>query len=533
MGKGAAGTGHLCRAVELVEEARRRFETLEEVRLLWSDYFGPYYKDCGGALSAMGRPGLAFQAIETGRARAFLNLLAERRLRLASLPPERAAENDRLDAEYDEASAELDRLRAVQGAAEGRGQEGIRSLEGKLREILRRKERNVLSAAPVGSIRYPAPLTLEETRSHLDPGTVLIFYSVGEAETLLFAIGAADFPSPGWTAVSLPVGAAQLGRRVEAFRQALIGDRNDTAAQSRQGKALYDLLVRPAEPLLQEARRILVSPDGPLHTLPFAALVRDGRYLIEWRPLHFALSASAYAEIRDGRPSPGGDRSRMRLVAIGEPSDQQLSRKEAAAIPDRDRRRALRKGLAPLPSSRAEVEAIARLFPQARLFLGREATEEQAKAAARGADLLHIAVHGLLDERAPMSSALVLSFPERPIPGEDNGLLEAWEVMELPLEADLVVLSACNTALGREFGGEGLVGMTRAFQYAGARSVLATLWEVTDRSTPGFMVRFYEGLRAGMPKDEALRAAQLSQLGEGRGSRPFYWAAFQLYGDWE
>jgi len=190
--------------------------------------------------------------------------------------------------------------------------------------------------------------------------------------------------------------------------------------------------------------------------------------------------------------------------------------------------------LAPLPSTRKEVEAIASLYPKSHVYLGREATEERAKSLGTDSGLIHFACHGLLDERFPLNSALALTLPEHPAEGQENGLLQAWEIFEsMHLDADLVTLSACDTALGKEMGGEGLVGLTRAFQYAGARSVLASLWGVADYSTARFMERFYRYLLDGKPKDEALRAAQIDQIREkGGSSHPFFWAAFELNGDW-
>jgi CHAT domain-containing protein len=124
--------------------------------------------------------------------------------------------------------------------------------------------------------------------------------------------------------------------------------------------------------------------------------------------------------------------------------------------------------------------------------------------------------------------------PDGPPEGRDNGLLQAWEVFEsVRLDADLVVLSACASALGEERGGEGLIGLTRAFQYAGARAVAATLWNVDDRATARLMTLFYRRLRAGAAKDEALRAAQVELRSdpEVEASAPYYWAAFQIFGD--
>jgi CHAT domain-containing protein len=128
---------------------------------------------------------------------------------------------------------------------------------------------------------------------------------------------------------------------------------------------------------------------------------------------------------------------------------------------------------------------------------------------------------------------LALTIPERPAEGQANGLLQAWEIFEqMRIDADLVTLSACETGLGKELGGEGLVGLTRAFQYAGARTVLASLWSVGDESTATLMTRFYGQWKAGKTKDEALRAAQLEMIRARQSSHPFQGAAFQLAGDW-
>ena len=142
--------------------------------------------------------------------------------------------------------------------------------------------------------------------------------------------------------------------------------------------------------------------------------------------------------------------------------------------------------------------------------------------------------HGLLDERFPLDSGLALSLPAvMSTNGGDNGLLQAWEIFDhVRIDADLVTLSACNTALGKEMGGEGLLGLTRAFHYAGARSVMASLWSVADDSTAELMTRFYGYLKAGKSKDQALQAAQRDLVRSERFAQPFHWAAFTLAGDW-
>jgi CHAT domain-containing protein len=255
---------------------------------------------------------------------------------------------------------------------------------------------------------------------------------------------------------------------------------------------------------------------------------------VESKPIHIVASAAVYKELKETRPKQPSA-APMALLAVGDPVyPAGIEKQEASGDPQVQA--ALRRGLrlVPLPASRNEVKEIAGIFPGTRTLLGPAATEEAIKSLAPQARRLHFACHGLLDERFPLNSALALSIPKNPEQGRDNGLLQAWEIFEeLRLDADLVTLSACDSGLGKEIGGEGLVGLARAFQFAGARSVLASLWSVSDVSTAGLMKDFYGHLRNGRTKDEALRAAQVDQIrGKPGSAHPFYWAAFQLTGDW-
>ncbi len=345
----------------------------------------------------------------------------------------------------------------------------------------------------------------------------------------------------------------------------------------RLSKRLYRVLVEPARGAVAASDRVLLVPDGPLHLLPFGALLRetsaaspdDARYLAEWKPLHTVLSATVYAELKKTRRSaPPASSGGPLLAAFGDPRyPRKITHGNPEDVADARLRSAARLGflgeLEPLPHSRREVEGIAALYPSdtAKTYLGRDATEERAKAVSRDTRMLHLAAHGRVDDRFPLNSWLALSLPEAPADGQDNGLLQVWEIFErVRLDADLVVLSACESGLGQEQGGDGLIGLTRAFQYAGARSVLASLWQVRDQATAELMVRFYRHLRSGLPKAEALRAAQLElirgpvEIRPASGGRidssgkaepgadgepvtkdfsaPYYWAAFQLIGDW-
>jgi CHAT domain-containing protein/Tfp pilus assembly protein PilF len=524
------GLRHLCAAFDVLDRQRRKLGGTEEVRAAFETSTREIYYGCLEALLAEGRPAEAFATLERGRARSFLDLLAERDLEIPGLAPETEAERRRIGAEYDRVQAEL------LASASASPPAAFEELQEKLRDLRTQQERlaaRIRRESPrFASLRYPEPLALNGAGAALDPGTVLLSYSVGPERSFLFVVRPAVSGEPGLTVHSIAIGESALRGEVESFRRLLKRPGSDRAALKAQARRLYDLLVRPAEGQITRATRLLVSPDGPLHTLPFAALMRRSRYLVQWKPIHSVLSATVYAELarsRPGRQEPG----EQRLTAFGDPVYPSIAPAVAA---DPEVREAVRRGLAlkPLPETRLEVESIADLYPQAQTYLGRDATEERAKSLGPETRLVHFACHGLLDERFPLNSALALAIPEHPAPGQDNGLLQAWEILEsVRLDADLVTLSACDTALGKEMGGEGLVGVTRAFQFAGARSVLASLWSISDVSTARFMKRFYGYLRGGRTKDEALRAAQIDQIREkSASSHPFHWAAFELFGDW-
>ncbi|HYO12120.1 MAG TPA: CHAT domain-containing protein [Thermoanaerobaculia bacterium] len=493
------------------------------------------FSGCLRARVEIGRIEEAFHVLERGRARAFLEQLTERDLLFSSDLPEGIARRRRLLAKELESTQEaLDRLQPAQDAAEAE------RLLHRLRDIRDRQRELVLeirkSSPHFASLQYPEPLDLAGARRALDPGTVLLSYAVGEEKSYLFAVHPPELPGPGLSVFPLPITRKALQQAVASFRSLLQDPGSDAVTLTSRSTELYDLLIGPAEAWIAPAERLLISANGPLHTLPFAALARKDRYLIEWKPIHSVLSATVYAELRKER-RPSADPEQTQVVAFGDPAYPRLPKdQENAPAATLEVLTAVRRGLSldPIPATRGEVKAIASLFPGTRIYLGPEATEEQAKTIGSQARLVHFACHGVLNERSPLDSALALTIPENPGEGQENGLLQAWEIFEsVRLDAELVTLSACDSALGQELGGEGLVGLTRAFQHAGARSVLASLWGVADISTARLMKRFYAHLRDGKTKDEALRAAQVDQIREGaRSSHPFHWAAFQLFGDW-
>ena len=532
-GRAKQATASYQAAINALESQRTRLGGAQESQWLYGSSLGDLYFEAARHQIALSRPQEAWRLLERGRARGFQELLAQRDLRFAKeLPAALYSERHRLDAEYDQAQTALAEWTPEQGA------DKIEAIEGRLRDLrleqaeLQEKIRR--SSPRVGALESPAPLDLAAARAALDPGTVLLTYSVGESRSYLFVIRAEGVPGPGLSFYPLAIGREDLRGEVEAFRSLLDRPHTDLTALKQRGQRLYNLLLRPARPVLAKADRWLISPDGPLHSLPFAALVSGGHYLAESKPIHIAASAAVYQEIRAARMKPSA--ATMELLAVGDPLYPRGLGNRDETAGDPQVQTALRRGLLmkPLPATRTEVETISSFFPGARTLLGRDATEETIKSLAPQARRLHFACHGLLDERFPLNSALALSIPEHAEAGRDNGLLQAWEIFdELRLDADLVTLSACDSGLGKEMGGEGLVGLVRAFQFAGARSVLASLWSISDSSTSRFMKRFYGYLRDGKSKDEALRAAQIDQIrGKSGSPHPFHWAAFELFGDW-
>lgn len=493
-----------------------------------------YYKDFMETLLDIGESSAAFLTAERSRARSLLTMLAKRDLVIdAGLPGEILQARKKNESAYDETQDELSKLSPVKDG--GR----IDQLHTQLRELASERERlieSVRKASPrYASLKYPQPLGVDETRKMLDSGTILMSFAVCQDRTVLFVVQPTGV-EPGLSVFSLGIGEKVLRSQVQQFRKLILERRTakDSLLTTR-GIELYDELLRPAESLLANADRLLIIPDGALHLLPFQALMRTAdQYLVEWKPLNTAVSATVFAELKKTRHE---ESKPIELVAFGDPHYPPLFNGHSEAMAEPQIRSSVERGLnlGRLPFSRVEVENVSALYPdRSRKYLGEQATEERAKAIGKDVRYVHFAVHGILDERFPLDSALVLSIPEKQAPGKDNGLLQAWEIFEqIHLDADLVTLSACNSGLGEELSGEGLVGLTRAFQYAGAHSIVASFWSVDDLRTMELMTELYKNLQANKTKEKALQLAQQKLLHSRSAAAPYYWAGFTLIGDWQ
>jgi CHAT domain-containing protein len=289
---------------------------------------------------------------------------------------------------------------------------------------------------------------------------------------------------------------------------------------------MYDLLIAPAAADLRGKKIVCIIPGMFTWGVPFQAMVDpEGRHFVERHALFYAPSLTLLSWFgRHPRAEPEQARS---ILAVGNPRLTGETVQMAKAVV-RD------ESLAPLPDAEHEARRIATLFqPRGSLVLtGARATELRVKREAGRYRVLHFATHGVFNDTTPMYSHIALA---RAADEPDDGLLEAREIADLDLNADLVVLAGCDTARGGNFNGEGVVGMSWAFLAAGCPRTVVTQWKVGSASASELMIDFYQRFArrklSGRAVAESLRGAQMEMLGEGARKHPFYWAGFIVMGD--
>ena len=284
-----------------------------------------------------------------------------------------------------------------------------------------------------------------------------------------------------------------LVNEVAVFR-ATLTDPDDSSYQ-RSGTSLYNRLVAPVASAIK-TKAVTIVPHGILHYLPFTALTDNGQFMIDRYEMRVLPSASVMKFINKGSTAPND------LLALGNPD---------VGDPALD-----------LPGAQQEVEAVIKGLRHTQLLTREHATETAIKTRGNAFRRLHFASHGIFDAENPLESGLLLAADDN-----NDGLLTVGELYELELNADLITLSACETALGKIANGDDVVGFTRGFLYAGTDSIVSSLWKVDDAATNQLMQAFYQTLQT-LDRRAALRAAQLSV--KYQFPHPYYWAAFQLTG---
>jgi CHAT domain-containing protein/tetratricopeptide (TPR) repeat protein len=490
----------------------------------------------------------AFSYAERLRARSLLEMLAESRGRIAArVDPATAGELESLQARIVVLQG---RIREVRSGAASAGRDTLQDLYGesdRLYDAYRLLQAKVGKQDPgYAALQAPESVSLAALQASLPSDAILLEYVFDHRRNVMglprepFGV---CFAVTRDKALIFEIGSlADLPDLVIRFRESLTlpaaGDLPGEKASkgfTEAAEQLYRLLVAPAGDLLSGKRRMIVVPDRFLTVVPFEALLTNSGggawgslpYLVRKASISYSPSATIYVQLSSERRAARADKD---LLAIGDPVYE--GEGAGGSVLELIAGTATHAGFQRLPHTAEEATAVAALFPAGRrdLLLREQATEDRFRELIAAHRYSHVlfSVHGVTSAQYPQFASLVLS--RRPNSPHD-GLLQVYEIYNLRVPADLVVLSACETALGRNLQGEGLVGLVRAFIYSGARAVVASLWRVEDLSTSRLMAAFFrEFRRSSGGKAAALRQAQLQMLGDPKHSHPFFWAGFILSG---
>lgn len=437
-------------------------------------------------------------------------------------------------------------LSAKERTRAGAKPEQLAAIEKEIRALLDEHE---LMEAKIGasspqyaSLMQPLPPTLDALRKLLDDDTSLLVYSLGRERSYAWVLTRSSLHS-----AALP-GREQIERAAkQTYELISAGRRRELESPLR--RSIEELSALVLQPLARHitTRRVAIVADGALQYVPFAVLSGGERQPLIARHELVNLPSASVLELLRANGAQRDDGTRAIAVfadPVLEPDDPRLrtATQVASAVPIappdllRSGEQSGVQQFRRLPYTGAEAEGILSLVPakQSLKATGLAATRAAVlESDLRRYDVIHFATHGLLNNENPELSGIVLSLVDAKGEPQD-GFLRMHEICGLDLDAELVVVSACRTALGKEIRGEGLIGITRAFMFAGAERVMATLWDVRDQATAELMKRFYRGLlEKNLTPAAALRAAQRSMLAEPRWQSPFYWAAFQIQGDWQ
>ena len=546
---------HYGQAIALYETIRDNMGGLSEAKTSFlrstiSTYYG-YLT----LLLERGNSVNAFEIAQKTKARSLLDLMASGRVNLDS---ELTAEEQAQDKALSQKASVLNQQMVKEGVE---NEVGAKKRFAALKEELKATESQLQTFTDTLYARHPKlaqkrvakTATVTDITRLLPADTALLDYIVLSQDKLaLFVV-----TRHGVKVLTLPLHYASLVTKAADFRTTCADPRKDYKKSARD---LYVLLLAPATKHLAGIKRLVICPDGALWDVPFQALVSEGKFLAQRYELSYAYSATgaqAALTVKAGRKKPTqtvlaianpdfgsskrfGDLDNLPgqrpltapnrpLTAPNRPIDNPSRLLDA---PSSDSETILRGNvMIALPGTQREANALKRLFPSATLMTGKAAQEDKAKSEASQYKYLHFATHGFFNNASPMLSSLVLAQPSSG--SKDDGFLTAREIFELDLLAEMVVLSACNTARGVQRTGDGVIGLTWALFVAGCPTQVVSQWAVDDASTATLMTSFYGNLAKGkMGKGAALRQASLSLMSSPKHAHPYYWAPFILMGDW-
>ena len=540
-------------ALDIIEDLRTKIDsqTLRTAFFASKQEYYEFYIDLLMQLHhqhpSRGYDALALQASERARARSLLELLAEAKADIRQgINPQLLQQERDLQAQLE--GLEKRRTRLLRSdATPAEKNELEREISTSLRQYQQIRAQIRLKSPRYAALTQPRPLTLAEIQTQvLDRSTVLLEYALGSKRSYLWAVTHEKIAS-----YELPP-RAEIEPLVREFRKTITDGLASPKKILQVSAPLSKILLSPVTSQFRQQRLLVVS-DGALQYIPFAALslpdraeTQGYRPLMVEREIVHLPSASTLAVLRAetsnrqpaaktlailADPVFSHDDARVRQGAIATPTTtppepQQLASTNRAASLTWSR----------LPGTRQEALAIGKLLPesaeQLHAFDFQANRDNATNAALAQYRIIHFATHAFINSDYPELSGVVMSLVDqagRP----QNGILRLHDIYNLNLPAELVVLSACQTGLGKEIRGEGLVGLTRGFMYAGSPRVVTSLWNVSDEGTAALMQKFYHSMfRAGLPPAAALRAAQLTLWKQGHWAAPYYWAAFTLQGEW-
>jgi len=480
-GKYAEAIERYTKAIGLIEEQRSMLQS-EEMRALFFGQMTRTYDGMISALIAAGKADKAFDYSERSRARAFIDVLGSK----VDLSHGRASEIVAQEMDLKRRIAALELLREESDNEEGL--EELRELKKDYNRFLERLRKEDLEHASLLSVE---PLALRDIQSRLGTNTALLEFHLLDDRVLLWTVRKEEVK-----VAVIPINKRGIIGRVKRLRES-IADARTEAPVVQAARDLYEALLSQAG--IRKGEQLIIVPHGILHYLPFHILMQpDNRYLLEDHTISYLSSAGLMRFTSDKQKKMQG-----RILAFGNPDLGNL--------------------IYNLRYAEREAREIGKLYPQSDIYIRKEASLQRVERSLAGYGVIHFASHGEFSENDPLESSLMLS-------GDDieSGRLKTEEIFTLNIDAALVVLSACETAIGKVNTGDEIIGLTRAFIYAGAPSVITSLWRVNDKATYLLMSSFYQNLRT-MGKAEALRSAQRSIMKDYQ--HPFYWGAFILNGD--
>lgn len=506
-------------AIDTIEEMRQELVGDErEQQRFFTDKLDPYW----GMMELAQKQGNVAEALafaERAKARMLLDVARSGRSRITqTMTSEEQGREQQLVGAI--AAATL-QLRREMGAPQ--------TQPGRLGELRDRRDRARLEYEKFHTQLYTAHPELKIKRGEVEwtgldgmvpvlhAGTAIVEFTVTRDEVYGFVITLNPSGGTALRAWIADVSPAELVKQTAEMRRRM--QRRDLGFRTYSAK-LYDVLLRPAAAELAEKGTVVIIPDRVLWEMPFQALNDHGRYFLEGHVVLYAPSLAVLEATGKAAPAPHAEYS---VLAVGDPA---LGRNDSA-------NRAIQDSQMPLSEAGREVRMIGTLYGPARstVLTGAYASESRVKSEVGRYDVLHFATHGIRDQKTPMNSHIVLTQPRA---GErEDGLLEAWELMKLELQAKLVVLSACETALGAVGDGEGMIGLTWALFIAGTPTVVASQWRVDSRSTTDLMIGMHRELsktevplESSIATARALRDSALRLLRTPAFAHPFYWAGF-------